>query len=245
MNMKDGSFGGFPNIWEWENPVEALFGIGKIFGVQKPKGGSGGRVGFGTLKEWGVGAVVGLVIEVVKWGFEKEVERANRVRDEIYNICEEVVKDTWMDAIIVKENDREGEEPEDSGQDFILFLNEVARKLESEKTWKQILSGTLPPEQNDVREEFAFWLNQHGANSQPITDRRPLSEDETGYSFAYWCWRTFANGMPRESRFLNYLWRKGAPIDPVNPPVGMNGNISYVGGKYDAKSGKLKLSFLG
>lgn len=135
------------------------------------------------------------------------------------------------------------QEPDDTGKDVRSAVRRFVERMMLQQLWEAMLSGRLPAEPTDVTREFLGWVTQ-----QKVTDFCHLFEaelkekDETGYAWAHWVSQTIGTRHVRASKFWEYLWSTGAPIDPVGA-VAYGSRIATVGGRVDQETGEVTLAF--
>ncbi len=251
LNVRNGRFGG-SDKFGWESLEKFADWLAKMFGEGRPKGHVSGRISNSSSDDPIVDFIINnLIVEflmpILKIGggysdFQNETENSNP--DLLHangNVDWNKVR-LEVQKILNKHLGGEAE-PDDAGRDFLIVLNEFARKLALDKTWTQIKSGKLSPSITEVKQEFILWLNQQGIDIQGISGYKNIpQEDESGYAFLYCLWQECRSMEQGGSKLLHYLWKRGAPIDPVNPPSFLAGTVLYINGFCYPKSGKLKIN---
>ena len=140
------------------------------------------------------------------------------------------------------------QEPDDvTGRDLLRTLVEFYEKTRLDAFWKAVLSGRVPPDKTDQRDEFFYWLERSGLGDAAARERLRAGmptpeEDETGYALLYWLWMQSGQGNVRESKWHEYLLRKGAPIDP-KPERGRAGRVGSADREWNALDRRLRLRF--
>ena len=136
---------------------------------------------------------------------------------------------------------------DNTGKDFLLILNEIYHSLKMDNLWRNIRKGLLNPEQTDEREEFIYWLNDLKfikGLGEKIQEGKPFSkEEDTIYGVWFWLYKNTHLEGSRLNHVMYYLWKMGAPIDPVEKPANLN-TISLLSGARSQKDDEEKLSLV-
>lgn len=236
---------GFPNSnrFGWSTPTTLIQGAARAVGAKVP-GFLGGRTG---VAAWAVGLIATAVKELTAIAIKDIQDKAALV--------ERVVKDfdKAMEKInkSVKKLDppKEGGAGKDTldeqGRDFLLVIREAMETELVNELWRAMIEGRVRPEEYDTRDEFLNWLRQYNLGEEETRKQleagMPLPEDdETGFTFLHWLWTQSAETWVTGSKLMNYLWKRGLPIDPVGP-VGKKRSVLYVGGSFDPGERRLSL----
>lgn len=129
------------------------------------------------------------------------------------------------------------------GFDFLILLNEILSTIALNDLYQSMLEGRRTPENSASIEEFQAWLNEIGVDGILQNDRPLQDEDDTIFAFMLWAWGKADQAQSRKFEAWQYLWKKGAPIDPVELKLN-DAQVSYIGGTYNHNEEKLELKFL-
>lgn len=131
---------------------------------------------------------------------------------------------------------------DDQGTDYLLAVNQFVEKIQLHELWESIRSGRLDVEETDLDRERIHWLVLRNHNG--VTQERHFStpyDDPRGHWLRYWLSMKYGDGGD-ESFYYWVLWRKGAPIDPIDILMSANKNV-IVAAKRRGGSERLQLHF--